>query len=221
MAVRAYIVDLGASNIESENGAATAQCMPASGAPYSETPIFQCLGVTSLPVPADTDGAGEIVDAAQGIMLTGLAGADGVLIGARDTRDKGIVGKMKPGDTIVHTTGPDQRAQLQLKAEKGQCALVTKNAVGKDFGVLIDGNKNTVTVTCPQAGTVHMTKDDGLVLTDQTGKASIQLVDGNVIIMGNAVVLGGRTPTTFVAGIASPTGTGVDALPQPGVYIGR
>lgn len=208
--IDAEVVDLGFADQDPDTGELRVQGKAMLGATYDQTTVMSQLGVTAMPYPATDDGT------AQAFVISGIAGLDGVCVGANDTRTAKIVGNLKPGDTIVHSTGPQQAAQLQLKEEKRQCALVTKNDAKKDFGLFLDGNKNTGTLTVPKAGTIHITKDQGVVITDNTGKASIQLIDGKVIIMGT-VVLGGRIPTANVMVGLSPI---AGAAPAPGVFVG-
>ena len=196
--MRAYIVDLGASNIDPENGAATAQCVPASGAPYNETPVFQCLGVTSLPYQADTDGDGEVTDGAQGIMLTGIAGADGVLIGARDTRHDNPAGAMAPGETCVHSTGKGFESRLLCK-DQLVCLIV-----GDDTVLVLDRKERKFQVAI-DGMIIEASRENGISMAEPGGAALI-LRDGNATLKGKAVFLG-ENPITPIAGIPPTTGT--------------
>lgn len=201
------IVDVGFAKLDPDTGELLVNADAMMGSSYEETPVLSQLGVTAMPYPATDEGTSQM------LVLTGIAGANGVCVGGNDTRTAKITGNMKPGDTIVHSTGPQQAAQLQLKEEKRQCALVTKDDRGKDFGLFLDGTKVTGTFTIPKAGTIHITQDQGVVITDNTGKASIQLIDGKVIILGQ-IVLGGRTPS--VPMLAGP----LPGIPAAGVFLG-
>ena len=203
------IVDVGFAKLDPDTGELLVNADAMLGSSYEETTVMSQLGVTAMPYPATPDGNSQM------LVLTNISGANGVCVGGNDTRTAKIVGNLKPGDTVIHSTGPQQAAQLQLKEDKRQCALVTKNDRKKDFGVFLDGNKNTATVTCPQAGTIHMTKDQGITMVDNTGKASIQLVDGIVIILGQ-IVLGGRNPVGTMAGMVAGA-----PVVTPGVFFGK
>lgn len=189
MSARAYIVDLGASEVDSENGAATAQCVPASGAPYNETPVFQCLGVTSIAAPAEVDADGEVTDAAQGIMLTGLSGADGVLIGARDTRHDNPAGAMSPGETCVHSTGKGFESRLLCK-DQLVCLIV-----GDDTVLLLDRKERKFQVAI-DGMIVEASRENGISMAEPGG-AALVLKDGNATLKGKAVFLG-ENPTAAV-----------------------
>lgn len=210
----AELVDLGAATLDPKTKAPLFQC---KGAPlssngdapdYGATPLLQCLGVTTMPYPADENGG------AQGVMVD-VEGLDGVLVGARDTRTAAIVGNLKPGDCCVHSVGPEQAAQLQLKEEKRQAVLVSKDTQGKTMVIAMDGKNDKITI----AGfgcAFEMSRENGIVLTDETGAAVLQLKGGQAILCGNSTVLGGRTPiATIVAGTGGPA-----AVAVPGLFAG-
>lgn len=209
MTVRAEIMEAGRSKV-GELGQIETQCKGLGGYSLDDVPHYQCLGVAAMPYQA-SDGN---TDSAEAIVLTGVASQDGVIVGMRDCRTAKIVGTMRPGDTVLHSTGPNQAAQLQLREEARQASLISKSKrTGKHFGVFLDGEADTLTVNCGKHGTIHISPADGMVLTDQTGKASIQLVDGKVIIMGQ-VILGGRVPSAPVLSGAPP------GIQTPGVFVG-
>ncbi len=79
---------------------------------FGECQVFQSLGISSLPYQKDENGFAEC------LVMRNVGGRDAVCLGARDTRSAKIVGNLKPGDTVVHSTGPSEAAQLQLKEEK-------------------------------------------------------------------------------------------------------
>lgn len=208
------ICDMGAASLDPQTNALLAQC---KGAPLSEddsdatdygaAPLMCALGVTAVPYPRTPEGAAE------GLVVTDVPGVDGVVIGARDTRTAGIVGNLKPGDTAVHSTGPQQAAQLLLKEEKRQAVLATKGTDGKQLLLLLDGNADKATLAAFGA-VFEISKEQGIVMADATGKAGIQIKDGVVSIFGTQVVLGGRTPALPVLAGTPP------GAPVPGVFIG-
>ena len=158
------IVDVGFAKLDPDTGELLVNADAMLGATYEETPVLSQLGVTAMPYPATDGGTSQM------LVLTGIAGANGVCVGGNDTRTAKITGNMKPGDTIVHSTGPQQAAQLQLKEEKRQCALVTKNKAKKDFGLFIDGKAESVTLTLPQGGTLQLSVEHhGMTLSSPNG----------------------------------------------------
>ena len=119
------IVTLDAIKLDDETGAPLIGAkQPVTGdddvEDFGDIPQMQCLGVSSAPWQADDSGRCE------GVVIGGAGSRNGVCVGARDTRTNDIVGNLKPGDTVVHTTGPSKAAQLQLKESKRQALLVTK-----------------------------------------------------------------------------------------------
>ncbi len=212
------IVDLGASVLDPETGAQIVRCkggaVSEEDAPdYGETPVFQCLGVTSVPFPADETGG------AQGIVAQ-LPGVDGAIIGARDTRTSAVVGNIKGGDTILHSTGPSQSAQVQCKESKRQVVLATKDSEGKTALLSLDGKNDKVQIAA-FGFMIEVSREQGIVMSSETGGASLQ-IKGSVISLCGQVVLGGRTPIAPVLFSLTPvTGTVGVASVAPGVFVGR
>lgn len=204
---------LGAATRDPATNSLLVQC---KGAPLSEDPddaedfgqLPMCcaLGVAAMPYPATELGAAEGV-------VESVPGVDGLVIGARDTRTAAITGNMKPGDTVVHSTGPEQAAQLQLKEAKKQAVLCTKGSDGRQVLVLLDGANDKLQIIAFGA-LIEMTSENGVVLTSETGGASIQLKGDTAIITATNVILGGRTPVAPVLAGAPP------GAPAPGVFVG-
>ena len=212
--IDAEVVDLGASKLDDDTGVPLYQgkgCAfsddPNDAPSFDDTPVMCQLGVTALPYPADSGGNAE------GLVCKGIAGYDGIVVGARDTRSNSVVGKMKAGDTVVHSTGPEQAAQLQLKEEKRQCALVTKGSNGKTMGLFLDGEKDQGMMTV--GGCVIEISDGGISMTDKTGKAGIIIKNGVVAILGQ-IILGGKVPSIPMAAVAAAPA----AVPCPNVFAG-
>ena len=79
--------------------------------PDTDAPVFDvmmpcALGLTAKPYPATAEGYVEAV------LEDEVDGLDGLVIGARDLRTAKIVGNLKDGDTCLHSTGPQQAAQV-------------------------------------------------------------------------------------------------------------
>jgi len=180
---------------------------------FGDLPLMQCLGVSSAPWGKDEGGYCEAA------VARGVGGRDGVILGARDTRTNDIVGNLKPGDTVVHTTGPSKAAQLQLKEEKRQALLVTKTTDGKTAVCGLDGKNDKFSVAL-LGYMVEVSSANGICLVDKTGTAGIQIKDGIVSVFGT-VVIGGRTPTAPLAMLTPPTYIAANAVPTPGVFYGK
>ena len=153
--------------------------------PMGESDVFQSLGVSSMPYPSDDDGFCE------GICVREIAGRDTCFIGARDTRSAAIVGNLKPGDTVLHSTGPQQAAQVQCKEDKRQVLMATKDNNGKTMMVMLDGTTGKFQVVLP--GMIfEMDSSNGNYL--MTNSECSVLIQGSTIALDGLVIAGGRTP---------------------------
>lgn len=220
----AAIVVLGASHVTADGAPLIQAVIPIGNKnddvePFGEVASFQVLGLTSLPWPSTKEGHAE------GLVIVNVGGHDAVIVGARDLRTAKIVGKMGPGDVVVHSTGPEMAAQLQLKEKKRQVVLATKDSAGETMMIILDGKGDSAQVLA--AGhAFKMSRKDGISLVDSSGKAGIQIKDGVVSIFGQ-IVLGGRVPDpVFKFMLGPPTGSpgGPASLPltaAPGVSLGR
>jgi hypothetical protein len=201
------IVDLGATRVQGGNalwqGTNKVSEDDGDNEPMGEGPVFQGLGLSSCAWPADANGKAE------GICVRSASGRNTVYVGARDTRSAAIVGNMKPGDTVVHSTGPQQAAQLQLKEEKRQAALVSKNAAGKTMVVTIDGDGNKVQIQIP--GMIFEMNANDKSITLSNGDAKI-LMQGDTIALDGNVILGGTTPNPALKFMIAP---GLAPVPTP------
>lgn len=110
-------------------------------ASVDNVPIYQALGVTASPYPADVD------DHCEAFVVEDVAGLDYAVIGFRDPRAATIYGAIRPGDTVLHSTGPNLAAQVLLKEEEKQVAMMTKASDGKDCGIIIDGGVDEINIT--------------------------------------------------------------------------
>lgn len=187
--IDAEIVRLGASKLDPESNVQTVQGKgpPLSKHPnhaksYDDVPVMSQLGVTAMPYPATDDGA------AQGLMCRNISGAQGILVGARDTRTAAITKALAPGDTCLHSTGPNQAAQVQLKEKQRISALLSKDADGNDIGVVIDGVAGTITFTV--AGAVFQMGKDGIKMATDSNAFVTLTSDGKAQIAGSQTLLG-------------------------------
>lgn len=221
--MKADVYKLGASTLDKETGAPLWQAVrPITNdvddvEPFGEVAVFQGLGLTSFPYPADEDGHAE------GLGVENCGNADLVVAGARDTRTAKVIGNGKPGDTMLHSTGPSQSSQVQCKEEKRQVAIVTKNKAGETQAVVLDGKNEKLSIAVN--GCVLEISDGGFTITDATGKASIIIRDGQINLVGR-VVLGGLTPnpafSLMLGPVAGSPGAGASApmFAAKGVFVG-
>jgi hypothetical protein len=187
--------------------------------PLGDAEVFQCLGVTSIPWPKTKEGYAE------GLAILNVGGRDVVLVGARDLRTAKIVGKMKPGDTVVHSTGPEQAAQLQLKEKSRQAVLATKDSKKETMLFILDGTEDEAMVIA--AGNVFkMSRKDGVIISDASGKGGIQIKDGTVRILGTLMLPGSAPNPAFKLMMGPATGSpggpaSVPLFAVPGVVCGN
>jgi hypothetical protein len=165
------IVNVGASTLK--GGSPLWQCYaPVANdnddiLPLGELPAYQGLGVTSIPEGKDETGSAEAV------VVRNISGRRGAIVGGRDTRDADIVGKLDPGDTVVHATGRGKKPQLQLKKKKRMGALVVPCKDGKDMIVSLDGENMTAQILA--RGAAITIGEDGSITLAAKGGASIVL----------------------------------------------
>jgi hypothetical protein len=144
--------------------------------PFGEADVLQCLGVTSQAFPKTDEGYVECVG------ITGIGGRNLCIVGARDTRTASIAGRLSPGDTCVHTTGPGNVAQLHLKQEKKAAALVVTDVNGKNQVLLLDG-KNRKFQLFVNGAAIEINPDGDISLLGKSG--------GGILIQGNEVAING------------------------------
>lgn len=222
----ADIVQLGTSVIK--NGVVLWQGItqltddPTDVEPLGEGDMMQCLGVSSMPYPATAEGKAE------GVCLRGVAGRDTTWIGARDTRSAEIVGKLKKGDTVLHSTGPQQASQVQCKEDKRQVFMSTKDKNGRTMVVLLDGNANKFQVVLN--GCIFEINGNTKQALLKCGDESILLGQGSCAIDATCI-LGGTKPdrvnklctsvSANPAGIATAPTPGITVRQAKGVWLGK
>jgi len=215
------ICQLGTSRVDPKTNVVKSQTSrgPEGEETFGELPHYQALGLTAVPWPPDDTGAAE------GVVAEGAGGLPGVIIGGRDSRTNAIVGNAKKGDTILHTTGPEQSAQLQLKEEKRQAVLATKDTKQKQIVLSLDGKSDTVTLAA-FGYVIQVQREDGVNICSRNGKNGITVNDDVVHIRGT-VVLGGMAPVPGMALMMGPvTGSpggqaSVPLIAAKGVTIGQ
>jgi len=162
--------------------------------------VFQGLGLTSLASPKDDEGYAECV------FLRDVGGKPQVCIGARDTRNAKLVGRMQPGDTTLHSTGPGSVAQCFLKHSKKQAGLATDDVDGKSMLFLLDGKNKKAQLTA--RGAMIQIDEDGSVAITEKGGAGLILRDGKISIIGDLSLPG---LTGFLMQCTSPASPGGSA----------
>lgn len=180
--------------------------------PFGEVDVFQGLGLTSFPYPADDNGHAE------GVIVTNCGNMNAVCIGARDTRTAAIVGNGKGGDTILHSTGPSQAAQVQCKEEKRQVVLATKNSRDETQALVLDGKNQKFAI----AFEGFIIEIDGnsktLSMSVPNGACSILMTEKGGNLLGTWTI-GGLVPVFPLAAFnsASP----LVPIPAAGVFWGK
>ena len=185
---------------------------PENVEPVGEAEIFQALGVTSLPYPPDENGKAE------GVIMRGVAGRPATCVGARDTRSAAIVGNLKPGDTVLHSTGPSQAAQVQCKEVKRQVLMATKDPNGKTMIAMLDGKNNKFQLVL--AGMIFEFNGNTKNISISNGQCQI-LMQGSTICLDGDVILGGKVADPVNKVAICPTLTpGVPATPGVSATFG-
>jgi hypothetical protein len=215
------LVDIGSARLDPKTNTVLVQAKSAQigsseeDAPgFDGAPLFGSLGVTAVPWPKDDRGN------AQALVEEGVPGHNGVVTNARDARAAGVVQELGPGETAIHSTGPDFDSVVFLK--KQLLALM----VGDDMAFVMDRESQKVTLTAFGC-VLELSSAQGVTITSGGG-ATVQLFGPIASVMGT-VVLGGRIPTfqlpyltvpnVPLVGTPGPQGANV-ATPAPGVFIG-
>lgn len=157
--------------------------------------VMQALGIASRPYPADENGRAE------GIVARGVTGRSACYLGARDTRSATIVGNLRDGDTVLHSTGPQQAAQVQCKEDKRQVVMATKDPAGKTMVCMLDGTTNKFQVVLN--GMILEMNGETKTITLSNGQASI-IMQGSTIALDGDVILGGTIPDPVNKIVCSP-----------------
>lgn len=179
--------------------------------PFGEPDVFQSLGIDSVPFPKTEEGYAEC------LVLRDIGGKDAVCIGARDTRNNAFIGRMKPGDTSVHATGPAATAQCFLKNANKQAGLTVDDADKKSMMFLLDGKNKKSQWTA--RGAIFQIAEDGSIAITEKGGAGMIFRDGKIFVVG-ALVLPGMKPGQVLAQMlpaGQPPGGAVAMLPVMGV----
>lgn len=185
---------------------------------FGECSVYQALGITSLPYPKDEKGFAEA------IVAPNVGNRKGVVIGARDTRNAGIVGKGDPGDTFMHSTGPNQAAQFRAQEKKRAASVVVQDKDGKHQLFVLDGQNKKAQIMVN--GAVIEIDPDGDISLAGKGGAAI-LIQGDEIILNGVLRIPGLPDGMFLmAGpqtgqLAGAPGVAATTLLVPVPGVGR
>lgn len=212
------IVDLGASSLDPETAAERWQStVPITDSEqdvehFGELEVFQSLGISSLPFPRNDDGKAEA------IVYRDIPGRSAVATGARDTRSK-IAAGLKPGDTCLHSTGPEEAAQVRCIEAKRMVANVTKDSDDETMAVILDGKGDKFQVLA-RGSLIQIEENGDITLTN--GKASV-LLQGQDIYLNGSVHLAGIPPgMVLMAGPPSGSPGGPTSVPLfPVLGVGK
>src|SRR5689334_7493774 len=127
---------------------------------FDGAPVFGALGITAVPWPKDDRGN------AQGVNDESIPGHNGVITSIRDARAAGVVQELGPGETAIHSTGPDFDSVIFLK--KQLLAMM----VGDDMAFVMDRDGKKVTLTA-FGMVLEFSPAQGITLTN--GQATLQL----------------------------------------------
>lgn len=186
--------ELGAATLDPATKTLFVQC---KGAPvgeegdapdYGQAPIICALGHFAMPFPANENGSAE------GLVARDIAGLDGAVVSIRDVRASDAVGKMKPGDVVISTTGDQHAACTHWKEAERQVAHISRDSQGRTMLVLLDGQNDKVQITALGA---H-------IEIDPQGNISLTSAGGNGIIIDSegVHVIGKLTCGTAVPGLS-------------------
>lgn len=173
---------------------------------FGPTAVYQALGLSSAPWPKDASGQAEC------ILVRNVGGRPAAVIGARDSRTAAAIGNLKSGDTVLHSTGPNLSAQVQLKEEKRQAVILTKTGDGTTMAVILDGKNEKIQAT--HAGAIfEIAKNGDISLVNGSG-SGLLIQGGNIHIMGT-LVAGAGNPAGLAYMLGPPTGSpgGVASVP--------
>jgi len=199
------VARLGASQQHASTKAIGWQCInPITGdddfEDFGVVDVMQGLGITAAPWPADDSGYAEA------LLLKGAANRNAIAVGARDTRSAKAIGNVRPGDTVLHSTGPEQAAQVQCKEAKRQVVNYTKDTDGQGMVFMLDGKNNKIQFLARGA----------MIEIDDVGDISMIGAGGaSIMIQGNHIYMNG---TLHIPGI--PPGMVLYAAPPGGGFIG-
>lgn len=201
------VCTLGSGAIDETSGLTTVQAtVPITGPDdveqFGDVDMVSCLGVTSVPFPADDAGHAE------GVIIRDVGNSEGIVVGARDERCSAVYGSLAGGDSTLHSTDPGAAAQVQAKATR-QIVLITQGSNGKNAVIMIDGKNDKIQIA-GFGGMIEMSEENGISLAAPGGDASIIIKNKTISLNGN-VALGGAAAVPGVAFLAGGTAVEIAA----------
>jgi len=188
--------------------------------PAGLLPLMSCLGITALPYPPTKEGHAE------GIAAENVGGLPGVCVAGWDTRCASITCNAKPGDTILHSTGPNKAAQVQCKEEKRQLVICTQDVDGNQQIFLLDGKNKKVQILAN--GAIWQIDEKGNTDICSPNGGNGITVSNDAVWLRGTVILGGANPVPAMFSImlgpiaGSPGGpASVPLTAAKGVFIGQ
>ena len=148
---------------------------------FGDVPSMQCLGVASLPFPADDDGK------AQGVILRDIGNSNGIIVGAVDARCAPVVASMSDGDTVIHSVDPEAKAQLRCQGNR-QVVLATEDTDGDTMVINLDGKNDRIQII-GFGGIIELSKENGIAMTAPDGETTLVIKDGKILLSASEVYL--------------------------------
>ena len=212
------ICNLTAGELDSTTNAVTVRATvdltdePGDVEHFGNVGMFGQLGVSALPAPATDDGKSR----AEGVVIRNIAGSNGAVIGARDTRSASVYANLQSGDTCLHATDENASAQFQAKANR-QAITITKDSGGDTMIINLDGKNDKIQIAA--FGFIFEVDKaaDRLFMCTPSGGASIMMQKDTISLIGK-IILGGKTPILPL--IQTVAGAGVTFTPANGVFLG-
>lgn len=187
----------GASELDASLNTVVTHFKDTGGNDISGVNVYGQLGVSAMPYTADDDGD----TGAEFLTITDM----NIAFAARDTRVADVYGDLKPGDTVIHSTGPEHAARVFCKEESKEVTIMSKDSDGDDCYITINGSEDAIQATIAGYG-FEMSAEAGIKM--MTDKAYIEIdTDGRVTLNGSALQLGNTQLGNML--ILSPTDLGL------------
>jgi len=176
------IVRLGATTLSKDTGAPVIQADTPivgdeEGDALGQLDAIQSLGLSAVPAPATKEGYAE------GAVERNVNGSPGVILGGRDTRTANFIGRLGPGATCLHSTGPKMDSRIVCG---DQAVNIVVGAPVKMMATFDQKNKK---IQITGFGHVwEMSVANGVCMKEKDG-GTIQLKGGAVTLSGSSITL--------------------------------
>jgi hypothetical protein len=148
--------------------------------PCGVAPMFQCLGVTSIPAPPDDKGHAE------GLVMMPCGPYVSGIVGGNDTRSASVVGQMTVGDTCLHGTHSDPDVRARVFCKDNLLAVL----VGNDTAIVVDRGSKAITINDASGNQFEMSDANGIYM-GEAGGAWMQLKAGKITQGQSGLTLAG------------------------------